>query len=137
MSSRSTLIPCLRYRDAPGAIAWLCKVFGLQKGLVVPNESGGIAHAQLTLGDGMLMLGSASNDNEYGNMVKLPSEVNGAQTQTVYLVVTDSDIVYKRAVAAGMKIAIDIKDEEYGGRGFSGFDLEGHLWSVGTYDPWA
>jgi uncharacterized glyoxalase superfamily protein PhnB len=137
MPSQSTLIPCLRYRDAPGAIDWLCKVFGFQKGLVVPTESGGIAHAQLTLGGGMLMLGSASNDNEYGSFVKLPAEVGGAQTQTVYLVVPDADAVYKKAVAAGMKIAMEIKDEDYGGRGFSGFDPEGHLWSVGTYDPWA
>jgi uncharacterized glyoxalase superfamily protein PhnB len=137
MASPSTLIPCLRFRDAPAAIDRLCKVFGFQKGLVVPNASGGIAHAQLTLGGGMLMLGSASNDNEYGTMLKLPSELNGAQTQTVYLVVTDADAVYERVVAAGMKIAIDIQDEEYGGRGFSCLDLDGHLWSVGTYDPWA
>jgi uncharacterized glyoxalase superfamily protein PhnB len=137
MPSQSTLIPCLRYRDAPAAIDWLCNVFGFQKGLVVPNESGGIAHAQLTLGGGMLMLGSVSSDNDYGNKVKLPSDVNGAQTQTVYLVVPDADAVHQRVVAAGTKIAIGIKDEEYGGRGFSCFDLEGHLWSIGTYDPWA
>jgi hypothetical protein len=41
-------------------------------------ESGGIAHAQLTLGGGMLMLGSASNDNAYGNLVKLPAAVSAA-----------------------------------------------------------
>ena len=34
------------------------------------------------------------------------------------------------------KIAIEIKDEDYGGRDFSCYDLEGHLWSFGTYDPW-
>jgi uncharacterized glyoxalase superfamily protein PhnB len=32
---------------------------------------------------------------------------------------------------------LDIKDEDYGGRGFSCRDLEGHLWNIGTYDPWA
>jgi uncharacterized glyoxalase superfamily protein PhnB len=137
MTARSTTIPCLRYRDAPAAIESLCKVFGFEKKLVVPNDSGGIAHAELTLGGGMLMLGSASNENAYGNFVKLPDQVGGAQTQTVCLLVDDADAVHARARQAGMKIAIEIKDEAYGGRGFSCFDLEGHLWSVGTYDPWA
>ena len=35
----ATVIPCLRYRDAPGAIDWLCRVFGFEKHLVVPNGS--------------------------------------------------------------------------------------------------
>jgi uncharacterized glyoxalase superfamily protein PhnB len=43
------IIPSLRYRNAPAAIEWLCSVFGLQKNLVVPDDSGGIAHAQLSL----------------------------------------------------------------------------------------
>jgi uncharacterized glyoxalase superfamily protein PhnB len=133
----STLIPCLRFRDAAAAIEWLCKVFGFQKGLVVADGAGGVAHAQLTLGGGMLMLGSASNDNAYGKLVRLPDEVGGAQTQTIYLVVPDADVVYWRVVEAGMKIAMGIHNEDHGGRGFSCWDLEGHLWSVGTYDPWA
>jgi uncharacterized glyoxalase superfamily protein PhnB len=48
----------------------------------------------------------------------------------------DADAVYVRAKATGAKIVIEIKDEDYGGRGFSCYDLEGHLWSFGTYDPW-
>ena len=43
--------------------------------------------------------------------------------------------VYRRAQAAGAEIVIEIKDEDYGGRGFSCRDPEGHLWNVGTYDP--
>jgi len=82
------------------------------------------------------MLGSA-RDNGYGQLVKQPDEVGGAQTQTSYLVVADADAVHARAVAAGARIALALQDEDYGGRGFSCFDLEGHLWSVGTYDPWA
>ena len=69
--------------------------------------------------------------------MKLPDEVGGAQTQTVYLVVDDADAVHARVKAAGMRITIEIQDEDYGGRGFSCLDLEGHLWSIGTYDPWA
>ena len=36
----------------------------------------------------------------------------------------------------GSKIVVAIKDEGYGGRGFACLDLEGHTWSVGSYDPW-
>ncbi len=40
------------------------------------------------------------------------------------------------AKAAGAKIVIDIKDEDYGGRGYTCRDPEGHIWNFGTYDPW-
>jgi uncharacterized glyoxalase superfamily protein PhnB len=136
MTQRSTAIPCLRYRDAPGAIEWLCRVFGFEQRLVVPDDTGGIAHAQLVLGGGMVMLGSARDDGHVP-LVKQPDEVDSAQTQTSYLVVPDADAVHERAVAAGARIALSLKDEDYGGRGFSCHDLEGHLWSIGTYDPWA
>ncbi len=136
MSDKSTTIPCLRYRDAHAAIEWLCRVLGFERHLVVPDETGGIAHAQLVLGSGMIMLGS-TRDNEYGLLMKRPDEVGGAQMQSSYLVVADPDAVHARAVAVGAKIAMAIKDEDYGGRGFSCCDPEGHLWSIGSYDPWA
>ena len=54
-----------------------------------------------------------------------------------HLVVPDADAVHARVVAAGAAVTIPIADADYGGRGFSCFDLEGHLWNVGSYDPWA
>ena len=133
----STVIPCLRYRDAPKAIEWLCSVFGFERQLVVPNEDGTIAHAELRFGNGMIMLGSVLEvETEYGRLCKQPDEIGGMTTQSPYLVVPDADAVYARAQAAGAEIVIDIKDEDYGGRGFSCRDLEGHLWNVGTYNPW-
>lgn len=51
--------------------------------------------------------------------------------------VADDDEVDRRAKAAGAEIVTEIKDESYGGRGFSCRDLEGRLWAIGTYDPWA
>jgi uncharacterized glyoxalase superfamily protein PhnB len=56
--TKCTVIPALRYRDAAAAIDWLCRAFGFERHLVVPGENGGIAHAQLTMGNGMIMLGS-------------------------------------------------------------------------------
>ncbi|MGE0131206.1 MAG: VOC family protein [Blastocatellales bacterium] len=133
--TRATVIPCLRYRDAPAAIEWLCRVFGFEKNLVAPNEDGTIAHAQLSFGNGMIMLGSAS-DSVFGRLMKLPDEIGGAETQTAYVIVSDADLVYGQAKAAGAEILLDIKDEDYGGRGFTCRDLEGHIWNFGTYDPW-
>ena len=116
---------------------WLCSVFGFEKHLVVPNEDGTIAHAQLSFGNGMIMLGSVlKTETEFGRLTKQPDEIGGSETQSPYLIVSDADSVYERAKAAGAKIDIKIKDEDYGGRGFSCRDFEGHLWNVGTYDPW-
>ncbi len=136
-NTRATVIPCLRYRDAPAAIEWLCENFGFEKQLVVPNDDGTIAHAQLSFGNGMIMLGSVlEHETEFGRLIKQPDEIGGAETQTAYIVVSDADAVYARAKDAGAEIVIGIKDEDYGGRGFSCRDLEGHLWNFGTYDPW-
>ena len=132
----ATVIPCLRYRDAPAAIDWLCRVFGFERQLVVPESDGSIAHAQLRFGNGMIMLGSVK-DTEFGRLMKQPGQIGGAETQCAYVIVADADTIYRRARAAGAEIVMDLKDEDYGGRGFSCRDLEGHLWTFGTYDPWA
>ncbi len=120
---KSTVIPSLRYKDAPAAIEWLCAAFGLEKNAVYPNPDGTIAHAQLTFGNGMIMLGSVAGSG-------------GADPQNIYLVVNDADAVFEKAKAAGAVIVQDIQNPEYGGRGFSCRDPEGHVWSFGTYDPW-
>jgi uncharacterized glyoxalase superfamily protein PhnB len=134
----STIIPCLRYRNAPAAIEWLYSVFGFAKQAVYANDDGTIAHAELTLGNGMVMLGSVlNNETEWGGLIKQPDEIGGAETQSPCLVVVDADAIYARAKTAGAKIVLDIEDKDYGGRGFSCYDLEGHLWTVGTYNPWA
>lgn len=125
----------MRYRDAPAAIEWLRNTLGFDVQFVVPNADGSIAHAQLTFGNSMVMLGSAF-DTEYGRLLKQPAETGGYVTQSAYLVVNDADEVYDRVREAGGKILLDIKDEDYGGRGFTCSDLEGHVWSIGTYDPY-
>ena len=133
--TKATVIPCLRYRDAPAAIDWLCRVFGFEKQLVVPGKDGTIAHAQLSFGNGMIMVGSVQ-DSAFGRLMKQPDEIGGAETQSSYVIVSDADAIYARAKAAKAEIVLDIKDEEYGGRGFTCRDLEAHLWTFGTYDPW-
>ena len=136
MTTHSAVIPTMRYRDAPAAIAWLCDVLGFEPHLIVPGKDGAIAHAQLRLGGGMIMLGSVV-DSEYGRLIRQPDAIDGAETQSPYLVVADADAVYAKAKHAGWRILIDLKDEDDGRRGFTCADPEGHIWNVGTYDPWA
>jgi len=131
----STVIPAMRYRDAATAIEWLCKAFGFEKHLVVPGENGTVAHAQLAFGNGMIMLGSA-RDDEFGRRVKPPQQNGGVGTQSAYVVVDDADAHYARAKAAGAEIVMEVADQDYGGRLYACCDPEGHLWSFGTYDPW-
>ena len=135
-ASCSTVIPGHRYRNAPAAIDWLCQVFGFERHAVYEGENGTIAHAELTLGDGMIMLGSGKDD-EYGKSFKSPQELGGIETRSVYLVVPDADAAYARAVAAGATIIRPLQDTPYGSREFAVKDPEGHSWSAGTYDPWA
>jgi uncharacterized glyoxalase superfamily protein PhnB len=134
-ATRATVIPCLRYRDAPAAIEWLCKAFGFERRMVAPGNDGSIAHAELGFGNGMIMIGSVQ-DTEFGRLMAQPDDVGGVETQCSYLIVSNADAIYESATGAGAKIVLDIKDESYGGRSFTCRDLEGHLWNFGTYDPW-
>lgn len=135
-NSPSTVMPAMRYLDAPAAIEWLCSVFGFAKHAVYANADGTIGHAELTLGGGMIMLGS-QKDDAYGRGFKSPAEVGDVETRSVYIVVADVDAVCARAVEAGGTIVRELQNTDYGSGEFSVKDPEGHSWSVGTYDPWA
>ena len=134
-SSGSTIIPCLRYRDAQAAIDWLQRAFGFHAQAVYADGDT-VFHAQLTFGSGMIMLGSASNQSAWSKHAALPDEVGGRQTQSACVIVTDADAHYARAKASGARIIIDIADQDYGGRGYACADPEGYLWWFGSYDPW-
>ena len=134
-NTTSTVIPTMRYNDAVAAIEWLCRAFGFEKHFVVPDEDGTIAHAQLVFGNGMIMLGSA-RDDEFGKLQRPPNK-DVAVSQSPYIIVEDVDDHYERAVAAGAEVVMELKDEDYGGRDYSCRDPEGYLWNFGTYDPWA
>ncbi|MFC3675517.1 VOC family protein [Ferrovibrio xuzhouensis] len=136
-----SMIPALRYRDAPAAIDFLCRAFGFSRHLVVPGETAGtVAHAQLTLGSGMIMLGSDTDDgrqSEYGRLIRRPGELGGFNTQSTYVVVPEIDSHYARAVEQGAEILMELKPQDYGGKLYTCRDPEGHVWNFGSYDPWA
>lgn len=134
--NRSTVIAALRYRNAPAMIDWLVKVFGFERHAVYEGPDGTIGHAELTLGGGMIMLGSVKDD-DFRNYFKPPEELGGVETRSAYIVVPDADAVYHRAIDAGATVVRPLQDTPYGSREFTVKDPEGHSWSVGTYDPWA
>src|SRR6185369_17467952 len=134
-TSQSAVTICANYRKAPEAIEWLCRVFGFTKHAVYPGPNNTIMHSELTLGGGMVMVGSLM-DNDYRRFVKHPDEIGGAETRSINLAVADADVVYAKVKEEGGQILLDIEDKPYGGRGFTCGDLEGHIWSIGTYDPW-
>ncbi|MGH9597912.1 MAG: VOC family protein, partial [Edaphobacter sp.] len=134
---RSTVIPAIRYRNALPAIDWLIRAFGFEKQAVyLGPDNKTVMHAQLTFGNGMVMLGSVENGSEHSKLMVQPDEIGLRETQTPCLIVTDADAVYATAKSAGATIVMDIADMPYGGRAFTCRDLEGHLWNIGTYDPW-
>jgi uncharacterized glyoxalase superfamily protein PhnB len=127
----STVIPCLRYKDAPAAIEWLCEVIGFEKHLVVPGPDETIAHAQLSLGSGMVMLGSEREDEFAGSN-------RHAQGVGSYVVVSETQLeaIHARLLAKGAVIVRELREEDYGGKNCSFKDPEGNVWSAGSYDPW-
>ena len=126
--STQVFYPTFRYRDARTAIDWLVETLGFEVGMVVDGEGDrAVAHAQLTLGSGMIMLGSESDSaDRWGRH---------AGEGWVYVAVEDPDALHERAKAAGAEIVMAPMDTDYGSRDFALWDLEGNLWSFGTYRP--
>ncbi len=125
-------IPFVRYHDAPAAVEFLKSAFGFEEILVVPDGAGGLATAQLRLGDGLVMLASARDDDPLP--WKAPKDPRRAY-QGVYWVVDDPDAHHARAVAAGADIVLPPTTQDYGGRDYTVRDPEGHVWSFGSYRP--
>lgn len=132
----SVLIPSLRYKDAAAAIAWLEQALGLQRHAVYDGPDGTVAHAELRFGNGIVMLGSASNESTLRHLYATPAEIGGRVTSPLYLIVNDCESAYERVVAAKAELVMEMKTMEYGGKAFTVRDPEGYLWSVGEYSPW-
>ena len=140
MPVRAALIPCLRYKDAPAAIAFLCDAFGFRHHVVYNDETDAeiVHHAQLTLAGNMIMLGS-DRPGAVTDLYrwKTPAAAGGV-TMCVYAVIDDPDLHHDRARVAGAEILAAPHDNEgYPGRGYDARDPEGNVWNFGSYDPFA
>ncbi len=83
----------------------------------------------------MIRLGSAGG-SAFDTLPRTPKEAGGLVTQSAYIIVGNVDAHYRRASAAGAQIVMKPDDQPYGGRLYSRKDVEGHLWDLGSYNPW-
>ena len=129
----ATMHPFARYEDARAAIDWLERAFGFERRVLVDGDNGEVVHAELGVGDSVFMVGPAGGV-DVG--VQPPGRVGGT-TMGVYVVVGEVDAHCERARAAGAEITREPEDTPYGSREYTARDLEGHVWSFGTYVPGA
>ena len=138
MEARPRIIPTLGYKDAKKAIKWLCEAFDFEEKAVYDTEDGKVAHAELTYKGNMIMLGSSNSGSSFSKLIKHPEEIEGFETQSNYIIIDEDEIDahYEKAKKHGAKIVIELTAQDYGGKDYSCYDLEGHLWSFGSYNPW-
>jgi uncharacterized glyoxalase superfamily protein PhnB len=117
----STIIPSLMYNDVGKAIDWLCAAFGFTERLRARGADGKVGHAQLTLGDGAIMLG----ETRPGFRPPRPDEVS----VTITVRVENLDRHFEHAKLFGARIELPPADHPYGERQYSAFDLDGHRWA--------
>jgi uncharacterized glyoxalase superfamily protein PhnB len=121
-----TLYPVLIYKDAQAAIDFLERAFGFER-QTVHEDDGSVQHAELRFGSELVMLSSAASGDALFKQ--------GIGRSSLYLVIEDPDAHHARAVEAGAELARELRDEDYGSRGYTARDPEGNLWSFGTYRP--
>jgi uncharacterized glyoxalase superfamily protein PhnB len=125
-----TIFPIIRYRDARKAIEWLCKNFGFIELFSVPQSGEIVRHAQLKLGTNIIMLGSVRPDEG----IQSPQNI-GITTQALYIYVDNLDAHYENAKLAGTEIMSSIKETDFGAYEYHAKDIEGHLWTFGSFLP--
>jgi uncharacterized glyoxalase superfamily protein PhnB len=120
-----TIYPTFQYTDPRTAIEWLGAAFGFTAQQVHEGPDGSIAHAELTFESGMIMVGRRT-----GSRVR-PAPDDFA----VYVAVDDIEAHHARATAAGAELVQPLRDTDYGTREYAARDIEGNVWSFGTYRP--
>jgi uncharacterized glyoxalase superfamily protein PhnB len=132
------IFPEIIYERAPAALVWLARAFGFEQGEVIDGPNGTIAHAEMHYGAGTIMLKSPVQRGELGlsahEFGQSPQALGGI-SQTLYVAVEDPDAHCERARTAGAQIVMEPRDTNFGARMYASRDLEGHLWSFGTYWP--
>ncbi|MFB7411261.1 MULTISPECIES: VOC family protein [unclassified Streptomyces] len=131
MAEAPHICPTLTYEDAKAAISLLTEGFGFRADAVYETEDGRVAHAELSYGNGVVMLGSRGTGSEFDKLMTDAGPVG------VFVHVDDVDEHHARAVAHGVEIVMPPKDQEYGSRDYMARDAEGNVWSFGTYTPGA
>ncbi|WP_406403470.1 VOC family protein [Streptomyces sp. NBC_00879] len=131
MTQSPSICPTLTYADAKAAIKQLTEAFGFTEHAVYEDEAGAVVHAELTFGNGMVMLGSKGTGSEFDKLME------GGGPMGVFVHVDDVDAHHSRAVEHGADVVMPPTDQDYGARDYMARDIEGNVWSFGTYAPGA
>ena len=120
----------LYYADAARAIDWLCEAFGFEVRIKVETDDGHVAHSELTFGGGVVMVAEAGAGESPG---RAPSQLDGRNTQSLFLYVDDAEAHCERARKAGARIVTEPTVTDYGedhwaDKGYACVDPEGHHW---------
>jgi uncharacterized glyoxalase superfamily protein PhnB len=126
-SNVPTVSPYLLYSDVDAMLEWLTRAFGLTERMRVPGPDGKTSHAEMELGDGLVMMGCPGPD--YRNPKRL-----GAVTLLIFVNVDDVEAHFARAKAAGAEIVTELEDKPYG-RTYAAKDPEGHQWHFARANP--
>ncbi|MEU7553324.1 VOC family protein [Streptomyces sp. NPDC044571] len=129
MAGVPSIFPTLLYRDAKSAIQQLTEAFGFTQVAVYEGEGGAVMHAELSYGNGAVMLGSKGRGGMFDKAME------SAGPAGVYVVVDDVDAHHRRAAEHGVEILMEPTDQDYGSRDYMARDAEGNIWSFGTYAP--
>jgi PhnB protein len=123
-----SLTPYLVCRGAAKAIEFYARAFGAQETVRMPGPGGSIMHAEVKIGNSMLML--SDENTERG---QLSPESIGGSACTIMFYADDVDEVFKRAVAAGAKGEMPPADMFWGDRMANIVDPFGHRWAIATH----
>ncbi len=128
------IVPMLAYEDAAAAIEWLTRAFGFHERLRYSDPSGTVTHAEMALGDGVIMLATPSPDYESSARHRQTCEAARTWLRSpfifdgVHVYVDDVDAHFERARGAGAVILLEPEDQPFGDRHYRVEDFEGHRW---------
>jgi uncharacterized glyoxalase superfamily protein PhnB len=122
---RPAFIPSVVYRDQRAALEWLHSAFGFDVSGVFTDSKGNIVHAEMSHGDGIVMISS-----EFADWTKSPASLGGKTTQRIHVRLDGGiDEHCEHARKAGAKIIMEPSDQFYGDRTYAAEDFEGHRWT--------
>jgi uncharacterized glyoxalase superfamily protein PhnB len=122
---RPAFISSIIYKDNRAALNWLQNAFGFEASEVLTAANGDIVHAEMSHGDGVVMIGS-----EFADWTASPASIGGKNTQRVHVRLEGGiDEHCARARRAGAAIAMEPADQFYGDRTYMAVDHEGHHWT--------
>jgi PhnB protein len=123
-----SVTPHLVVSNSVKAIAFYKKAFGAEELMVMPKPDGGTMHAQIKIGDSIIMM--ADECTEFGN---LSPESRGGATSSHMMYLEDVDAAFDKAVKAGCTVKVPLADQFWGDRYGVLTDPFGHQWSLGSH----